>query len=128
MKTLVTTTLIVLITINLSYAQNHLGKNEIQVESIIQDELTTINWTSNKEVNTSYYLVERSEDGVNFYTIAKLNAGSSTYTPKSYSYEDTERESTASLYRVTLVFMDGQSISVLSETTSELNMANAVGK
>lgn len=128
MKTLA---LIILLAINstqFAFAQNDLEKNQIALSSYYEDGVTIINWVSTQEVNTSYYLIEKSLDGENFYTIGEVKAGSSTFSQKEYSFEDVESDSGLAKYKVTLVLMDGNTISTLLESSSDMNVANSIEK
>lgn len=128
MKTLALTILLAINTFQFTYAQNDLEKNQIELSSHYEDGVTVLNWVSAQEVNTSYYLVEKSNDGVNFYMVAKIKAGSSTYSPTNYSFEDVEEENGLAHYKVTLVLMDGNALSNLLEKSSDLNFANSMVK
>tara|TARA_B100001109_G_scaffold255772_1_gene260728 strand:+ start:9834 stop:10220 length:387 start_codon:yes stop_codon:yes gene_type:complete len=84
----------------------------LKVEHIEESNLLT--WTSNREVNSSYYLIERSIDGKPFEIIGKIKAGSSTYSTTYYEFEDMAFENSSLTYRLSLVLMDGESITILN--------------
>jgi hypothetical protein len=128
MKTLALTFLFAINTIQFSYAQNDLEKNQIELSSFYEDGITILNWVSSQEVNTSYYLIEKSIDGINYNTLGQIKAGSSTYSNSNYSFEDSESDSGLAKYRVTLVLMGGNTITTLLETSSDMNVANSIGK
>ena len=127
MKTLA---LALLITItSFSFAQNNSNKeNNITFNVEIEDGVCVLNWESNREVNTSYYLIEKSIDGKNFETLSTQKAGSSTYQWTSYSFEDLNANNANSQYRITLVKMDGSTVSTLSNLSLEENVAEAIVK
>lgn len=127
MKTLALT-IITALTFQITIAQNHYSKNRVTVKTEKEDGITTVNWTSYQEVNTSYFLIERSDDGINFYTIGKEKAGSSTYTAKEYSFEDVDVDSQFHTYRVTLVMMDGEQISTIEQFSNYDNLVDTIGK
>ncbi|MCB0801494.1 MAG: hypothetical protein HND54_04080 [Bacteroidetes bacterium] len=128
MKTLALTFLLAINSIQFSFAQNDPNINQVVVSSVYEDGITIINWESNREVNTSYYLIEKSIDGQNFEIIGKTKAGSSTYKTKSYEFEDVDSLSQRASYRITLVLMDGSTIATLLNTSSEMNVANSINK
>jgi hypothetical protein len=108
MKTLISTTaLIILFTCN-ALAQNTSAKcNQISVSTEQEDGSTYVTWESYKEVNSSYFLLEKSENGGEFKTIHSQLASGSTHSKKSYTYEDTSSNGGMAEYRVVTVFMDG---------------------
>lgn len=127
MKTLVLT-LITTFSFHIIMAQAFFPKNEVVVHTESEDGVSTINWTSYQEVNTAYYLIERSDDGKQFYTIGKTKAGSSTYSATDYTFEDVDAGENFHTYRITLVFMDGQQISVEEQNNSYDNLVDTIGK
>lgn len=127
MKTL---TIAMLLTIHtISFAQiNSNTSNQIVLSSEKEDGITILNWESNKEVNSSYYLIEKSINGENFETIATQKAGSSTYQNTAYYYEDVEESNASTQYRITLILMDGTAISTQSIINEEMNLAIIIAK
>lgn len=66
---------------------------------------TLLNWSTANEVNTKFFIVEKSIDGINFTSIATLAAkGSGEY---NYSYNVSENASVI-YYRLKLVDADGK--------------------
>jgi hypothetical protein len=128
MKTLALTILLAINTFQFTYAQNDLEKNQIELSSIYEDGVTTLNWVSSQEVNTSYYLIEKSTNGIDYHILASIKAGSSTYSKSTYSFEDAEGNNGIAQYKVTLVLMDGNAISTLLESPSDVNVANSIAK
>ena len=110
MKTLTTTILLftaLFTSLNLG-AQVKAGKcNEPTIQVSNEDGESLITWTTNKEVNTSYFLVERSADGIRFTTVKTIPAsGNSLF---GTTYEHTETSATPeTYYRITLVDMNGE--------------------
>ncbi|MEQ8908314.1 MAG: hypothetical protein RIC95_03915 [Vicingaceae bacterium] len=96
---------------------NDLKANQVELNCKEADGITLLQWTSNREVNTSYYLIEKSVDGKAFETIGKVKAGSSTYSTTHYEFEDIAKEEIFVKYRLKLILMDGQSISILDHRT-----------
>ena len=74
MKTLAT---ILFITIStLTFSQNNSNQVNLKIES--EDGINILKWESNREINTSYYLVEKSIDGGEYKMLGTQKAGSST--------------------------------------------------
>jgi len=47
-----------------------------------------VRWSTQSEVNSDYFDVERSENGINFYPIERVTAAGNSLTRKSYSIRD----------------------------------------
>ncbi len=120
MKTLAT---ILFITIStLTFSQNNSNQVNLKIES--EDGINILKWESNREINTSYYLVEKSIDGGEYKMLGTQKAGSSTYTKVNYSFEDLEELQENTSYKITLVFMDGSTIATLESQKLENNYSN----
>jgi|SRR6185437_5027694 len=79
----------------------------------VNDNSVNLSWTTVREVNSSYFLLESSEDGVHFTTVKSTSASGSTMFAKTY--DDVEDIPDSCLfYRVTLVDMNGKRNSSLS--------------
>lgn len=131
MKTVTSTLAIfafLVITLSAS-AQNTISKtNEVRVEMSYEDGLMNIEWNTQKEVNSSYFLIERSSDNVHFTAVKMVSAsGNSTFT-RHYQYTETEVSFGKVYYRVTLVTMNGQQIASAPVMTNTLSLANMVSK
>ena len=98
--------------------ENELKANQVELECNEVDGVTQLKWTSNREVNTSYYLIEKSVNGKAFETIGRIKAGSSTYAQTNYEFEDFNDEGTLVKYRLKLILMDGQSIAILENESN----------
>jgi len=68
-------------------------------------------WQTTAEVNTAYYIVERSIDGNSFTDIGKLNATGNANTISNYTYSDVDvtgiKNVTVLYYRLQMVDKDG---------------------
>jgi hypothetical protein len=68
-----------------------------------------LNWSVTEEVNTAFYAVERSADGIDFSAIGKLstnNQGIGLGTEKNYSYTDLSPIEGSNYYRLRIVDND----------------------
>lgn len=97
--------------------------NQVVVQTTQEDGITLVTWESTKEVNTSYYVVEKSMNDSTFERIASVPAAGSSSLKKSYSYEDLDTINTAATYRITLVCMDGTQYTTTSATVEPMNIA-----
>ena len=66
-----------------------------------------LQWTTGLEINTSYFLIERSTNGTNFTTIGKEAAAGNSNSLKQYSFTDNNPVS-VNYYRLKEVDKDGQ--------------------
>jgi alpha-tubulin suppressor-like RCC1 family protein len=57
-----------------------------------------LEWTTASEQNTSYFEVQRSDDGVNFTAIGKVSAAGNSNNLKNYSYTDNSSETSGIIY------------------------------
>lgn len=55
-----------------------------------QEDDALVTWTTLWELNTSFFVVERSFDGENFHPIGNVDAGGSTFEPLEYRFTDPE--------------------------------------
>ena len=114
MKTLITLAFIFCQTF--VFAQNNsIQPNSISFTTEVEDGITILKWDLNREVNTSYFLIERSDDGEHYETLSTQKASSSTYKTTGYEFEDNEGSAVDTKYRITMVMMDGTTVSALSE-------------
>ena len=67
-----------------------------------------LNWTTASERNNDYFIVERSDDAVNFTEIARLQGAGNSINQNDYSYVDNEKNYGLTYYRLTQVDYDGQ--------------------
>ena len=68
-----------------------------------------IYWTTSSEINNSFFIIERSNDAVNWVTISEIQGAGNSNTTKSYSYSDYTYEKQINYYRIKQVDYDGNS-------------------
>jgi len=73
-----------------------------------QDKTNIINWVTASEINMSYFLVERSYDGINFTSIARVPANRAQG-PGYYLWHDNDHLSGYNYYRLRMVDIGEQS-------------------
>ncbi len=89
--------------------------NNIPVTINNEDGNISLQWNTQKEVNSSYFVVESSENNQTFATIAKVKAAGYALNGKAYELEGLN---SSLYYRVTLVNMEGQRNSTLAINTT----------
>jgi hypothetical protein len=72
---------------------------------------TRLDWTTSEEINVSYFEIERSEDGINFDPIGKVQALGNTTGLHGYYFTDEEASSLSTVlyYRLNTIDLDGKS-------------------
>ncbi len=79
-----------------------------------------LQWTSSTEINSSFFDVERSADGIHFISIARVPAAGSSNGDIAYSREDVNPLPGKSFYRLKMVDKDGH-----TEYTAVLTVNNS---
>ncbi len=74
----------------------------------LQNKSVAINWTTANEVNTNYFVVERSRDAVTFNALQQVSAKGNTATTQSYNTSDLQPLPGTSYYRLKEVDKDGK--------------------
>ena len=129
MKT-VTTTLSLLIALCCSFpviAQSTCSKtNQVAVEITHEDGEVVLNWNTVKEMNSSYFLVEKSTDGIHFTQVKMISAAGNSNFTRNYTFTDSEANTGNVLYRVMLVTMNGQQIVSASVPSANKSTTNTL--
>lgn len=81
-----------------------------------------LNWTTTTELNTSYFEIQKSRDGMNYTAIGTVNAVGTSSAVNRYSYTDAGPLDGRTYYRLRIVDADGSSeiskiVSVKAGTT-----------
>ena len=83
-----------------------------------------LNWEVAAEINTAFYEIQRSEDGVNFKTTGLIDVNGSCYSNKTYHFTDAVASGTAIYYyRLKETGMNG---TVFFSDVLKLNNSNAL--
>lgn len=80
-----------------------------------------IEWTTATEKNNDFFVLERSNDAINFKEIARVAGAGNSIEPISYAYTDYGARNGDNYYRLVQVDYDGTS------TASEIIVANCLG-
>ena len=77
------------------------------------DRSSILNWSTANEVGTSHFVIQRSEDGVNWMEIGHVDAAGNSTDVRNYSFVDRNvydgrRPSAKYLYRLLIVDLDGK--------------------
>ena len=74
-------------------------------------------WITSSERNNDYYIIERSEDAINFDSIAYIDGSGTSYKTNYYHYDDdTYKQGSTCYYRIRQIDFDGSS--TVSKTVS----------
>lgn len=128
----VTLTLIgIILGLSIATAQGLNNSSPIE-EFYIENEngVSTLVWTTEKETNTSYFIIEQSENNNDYKIVSKVEAKGYSLTEQNYSYEMFDKLTTNTNIRITLVNMNGerlisQSLNVLNDSNENLNQMAA---
>ena len=96
--------------------------NLVNFEGSKKEGSNYLQWSTASEQNSSYFEVQRSTDGVNFTSIAKVDAAGNSDKTLNYSYADNQLSSISSVsyYRLKMVDIDGS-----SKYSSIINIKNS---
>jgi hypothetical protein len=67
-------------------------------------------WSTASEINNDHFEVERSVDGINFISVAKIKAAGNTNSITNYSYTDKKINVAVAYYRIKQVDKNGSSV------------------
>jgi hypothetical protein len=76
----------------------------------LQDHNAVIQWATAEEINSSYFELQRSNNGSDWSTIANITAAGNTTLTHSYSYTDKNISGNRVYYRIKQVDIDGKFI------------------
>jgi hypothetical protein len=90
--------------------------------SLTADNSVSVNWTTEQEVNSSYFSVERSSNGSSdFNDIGTVSAKGNSAIVSNYSFTDNSAQNGVNYYRLKMVDLDGSFVySQVSVVNSEL--------
>lgn len=66
-----------------------------------------LDWITATELNNEYFILERSEDGLNWTEIGKINGSGTSHTTKKYSFKDYGFKNDLNYYRLLQVDYNG---------------------
>ncbi|MBI4930088.1 MAG: T9SS type A sorting domain-containing protein [Bacteroidetes bacterium] len=89
------------------------GSNPLPVDLLSFDanpngNIVDVTWTTASELNSDFFMVQRSKDGTTFENIEKVNGAGNSSSEKNYSTSDYEPYSGISYYRLKQVDNDGK--------------------
>ena len=80
---------------------------DITAEAFLSNGYATIQWKTSQEINSSYFIIERSYDGNNFTEIKRINAAGNSSIQKQYAAADADPVTKKTFYRIRMVHNDG---------------------
>ncbi len=98
--------------------------NSLNVSVIMEDGIPHVRWETPREINTSYFIIERADTGQLFSSITTTKASGYAQFSNSYLYVDEVAPHLYCHYRVTLVMMDGTRIS--AEPVQKIKPSNNI--
>ena len=67
-----------------------------------------LNWMTSSEINNDYFSLERSEDGISFFEIARINGAGTSQIDSYYEYDDMINKNGSYYYRLKQVDFNGK--------------------
>lgn len=129
MKTVITTLVLVIALVYSTTTKAQSVKiNQINASIEKEESETMLKWSTSREVNTSYFIVEKSTDGVNYTQIATVKASGNSVFPHNYQFADINKTIVPSTFRIVLVTMDGGQIASLPFSNTQPNIENIAAK
>jgi hypothetical protein len=97
--------------------------------STLLNKTVQLQWQTTSEINSSYFLIERSSDDINFSTIGKVNAAGNSTALKQYSFIDQTPLGGEAFYRLKEVDLDGKYVysKILLIKMPQANTLNIIG-
>lgn len=72
-----------------------------------QENVNTLIWMSNQEINSAMYVIERSENAKDYMRIGQVAAAGTSYLPRNYAFSDNHAPLGKAYYRLKMVDIDG---------------------
>ncbi len=95
------------ITIGSTSTSTTLPVNLLSFDAVLQDGFVELSWETASEINNDHFVVERSNDGVNWTSFAKVKGAGNSNSTLSYFQADVANFTGVRYYRLTQVDFDG---------------------
>lgn len=129
MKTLITTlVLVIALVCSITTKAQSAKANTLSVTVENEEGETLLKWNTSREINTSYFIVEKSTDGINYAQIATVKASGNSVFPHSYEFADINKTKVPSTFRIALVTMDGGQMVSLPFSNTQANIEGIAAK
>jgi len=79
----------------------------ISFEGVYVGNFNQLKWITATETNNDYFILERSENGLNWTVIGKVDGSGNSYQNKIYNFKDSGFSNVLNYYRLTQVDYDG---------------------
>ena len=89
---------------------NSLPVELVRFEAEKREHEVKLNWETSSEENSDYFVVERSEDGIDFYPLSEVKSKGNSNESNSYSVIDENPYFAMNYYRLKQVDLDGASV------------------
>ncbi len=106
-------------------AENLDPSSTYTITTVSEGNALNINWSTSTEINSDYFIVQRSNDGILFDDVMQELAAGNSSAVNNYSITDYKPYSGTSFYRVVEVDMDGRithKVSTVANFEAELSM------
>ena len=81
----------------------------ISLNCLYTGEYVALEWSTSQEINVSYYLIQRSSNGIDFTDAGRVSAGGNSQSIMTYHFSDqlTEKKAGKLFYRLKMIDLDG---------------------
>jgi hypothetical protein len=79
----------------------------LSIEANLSGKNVIVNWSTGVEINNEYFVVLRSDDGMSFNEIGKINGAGNSTSTSYYSFTDTDPLTGISYYKIKQTDYDG---------------------
>jgi hypothetical protein len=80
----------------------------ISFDVFSQNNTAVISWSTSSEQNSNHFEIQKSTDGINFYTIGKVNAAGNSSSTIKYEFADLNTSKGLFYYRLKQIDLDGK--------------------
>lgn len=80
----------------------------VQFDAVAKNKKVNITWATSQESNNSHFTLERSVNGTDYQSIARIEGAGTSTTRKNYSYVDANPQPGQNFYRLTQTDFDGK--------------------
>ena len=97
----------------------------LSIDANLSGKNVIVNWSTAAEINNEYFSVMRSDDGMTFHEVGKINGAGNSTSVAYYSFTDIAPMSNVSYYRLKQVDYDGTED--LSDAVAIYNPGGSIG-
>jgi hypothetical protein len=78
----------------------------LNFDAVLRGDVVYLDWSTGSEINNDYFIIERSQDGINYSSIGSIQAAGNSNQILHYSFIDSDQLKGLSFYRIKQVDFD----------------------